>query len=140
MWSAKVAHIWSFSLTIISTCVHHTSTEFPHAIGLFNQKFVRKSLSDMWCESVVWVLSWLKSSIWSFVAPQEKEISSRTTLQSFSWVENDMLGTKGVAVWFWKSVEFSLCFNDLELIELSRTIGNINVQVRKSILSCLAHR
>ena len=86
LWSAKVAHIWSFSLTIISTCVHHTSTEFPHAIGVFKQKFIRKLLSDMWCESVVRVLSWIKSSIWGFVAPQEKEISSRTTLViQLSW-------------------------------------------------------
>ena len=52
----------------------------------------------------------------------------------------NILGTKGVAVCFCKSVEFPQCFDDLELVKLLRTIGYINSQVGKSILSCLAHR
>ena len=52
----------------------------------------------------------------------------------------DALGTKGVAVYFCKSVEFPQCFDGLELIKLFRTTSYINAQVEKSILSCLAHR
>ena len=52
----------------------------------------------------------------------------------------DILGAKGVDVCFRKSFEFPQCFNDLELVKLFRTIGYINAQVGKSILSCLAHR
>ena len=104
--SAKVAHIWSLWLTLSSSCVHHSSVELPHARGVFKHRFLRKSLSVVWWELVVWVLSWLRSSIWSFTAPQGKEISSRTTLQSFRWVEMDKLLTKGVAVCFCKSFEF----------------------------------
>ena len=43
----------------------------------------------------------------------------------------DILGTKGVAVCFCKSVEFPQCFNDLELVKLFKTIGYINGQVGK---------
>ena len=52
----------------------------------------------------------------------------------------EILGTKGVPVCFCKSVEFPQCFDDLELVKLFRTIGYINAQVGKSILSCLARR
>ena len=90
----------SLSLTLSSSCAHHSSAEFLHATGVFKHKILRKSLSVVWCESVMRVLSWLRSSIWSFAAPQEKEISSRTTLQSFSQVEIDTLCKKGVADWF----------------------------------------
>ena len=62
----------------------------------------------------------------SFAAPQEKEISSRTTLQSFICAENDTLGMKAVAVCFWKSIEFPQHIDDFELIELFRSISNIN--------------
>ena len=52
----------------------------------------------------------------------------------------DTLGTKGAAVCFCKSVEFSQCFDDLEFVKLFRTKGYINARVEKSILSCLTHR
>ena len=52
----------------------------------------------------------------------------------------DILGTEGVALCFCKSVEFPQRFDDLELVKLSRTVGYINAQFGKSILSCLAHR
>ena len=128
------------SLTLSSSSVYCSSIELPHAIHVFKHKFLRKWLSVLWWESVMWVLPWLRSSIWSFAVPQEKEISPRTTLQSFSWVEMDTLGTKGAAVCFCKSVEFPKCFDDLELVKLFRTISYINAQVGKSILSCLAHK
>ena len=49
----KVAHIWSLPLTLSSSCVHHSSTEFPHATGAFKHRFLRKSLSVVCCESVL---------------------------------------------------------------------------------------
>ena len=52
----------------------------------------------------------------------------------------DILGTKGVAVCLCQLVEFPQYFDDLELGKLFRTIGYINAQVGKSILSCLTHR
>ena len=52
----------------------------------------------------------------------------------------DTLRTKGEAVCFRKSVDFPQCFNDLELVKLFRTIGYINAQAGKSILSCQAYR
>ena len=50
---------------------------------------------------------------------------------------------------YWKQNEWlfaflnqlnSQCFDQLELVKLSRIIGYINTQVGNSILSCLAHR
>ena len=128
------------SLTSSSTCVNRTSIELRHAIDFFKHKFFGKSFSIVWYESVIEILSWLRTSIWSFPALQEKEISSRTTLQSFTCVKMDILGTKRVAVCFCKSVKVRQCFDDLELITLFRPIGYINAQVRKSILNFLAHR
>ena len=52
----------------------------------------------------------------------------------------DILGTKGVAICFCKSVEFPQSFDDLELVKLFKTIDYINAQVGKSILSCQTDR
>ena len=49
-------------------------------------------------------------------------------------------GYKRSSVCFSKSAVFPQCFNDLEQIKLFITTSNINAQVRKSILTCLAHR
>ena len=115
----------------IISCVHCLSIELHHAVGVFKHKFLRNDfqLCDEKQSCGFYLDS--ESSMWRFAAPQEKEISSKTTLQSFTWVEMDILGTKGVAVCVCKSVEYPQCFNDSELVKLFKTIGYINGQVGK---------
>ena len=131
--------MWSLILTL-SSSIHGSSIELPQSIGVFKHKFLRKLLSVVWCESVMWVSSWMWSSIWSFAAPQDKEMSSRTTLQSRTWVRMDVEGRIGSAVEFFRLFKFSQCFEKLDLFILFRTIGFNNAKVKMSILSCLAHR
>ena len=92
----------------------------------------------MWINCVGFVL--IRSSIWSFAAPQVKEISSRTTLQSLTWVRIDTEEVIGVAVGFISSFEIWQWFHDLDLFILFRIIWFVNAQVKMSILSCLAHK
>ena len=93
----------------------------------------------MWM-SHVWVPSWMGSTIWRFAAPQEKEMSSRTTLQSLTWVRMDTEGTIGGTVEFFRSFELSQCFDKLDLFILFRTICFNSAQVKMFALSCLANR
>ena len=137
--SAKAVYIWSLILTLSSSSVQRLSIEFPHAIGVFKHKFLKKLLSVVWCESIVWVLSWMRSSIWNFAAPQEKEMSSRTTLQSLTWAGRNREEII-VAIGFIRSFEFSQWFDDLDFFILFRIICFINAQVKMSIPSCLGHR
>ena len=121
--SAKAVHIWSLILTLSSSYVHRSSIELPQAIGVSKHKFLRKWLSVLWCESVMCVSSWMRSGIWSFAAPQDKEMSSWTTLESLNLGWNGHReGIIGVAVGFFRSFEFSQCFSEFGLFILLRTI------------------
>ena len=91
---------------ISPSCAQRSSFALPQAIGVFPFKPSRSLFffSEMWTSCMVF--SWLVFSIWIFTASQE-EISSRTTLQSFTRaavdtvdlddVEIDLLGHQKVS-------------------------------------------
>ena len=83
--SRSVNKLQSFSLlyTTSSSCTQRSSFALPQAIGVSTLKPSRSFFSFMRCELVMWMFSWMVFSFLSFTASQE-EISSRTTLQSFT--------------------------------------------------------
>ena len=126
-------------LTLSSSCVYCSSIELPHAIGVFKHKFLKKSLSVLWYELVVWVYSDLDpTSVLCSTTRKRNILNNYLTVFQLSW--DGRAGNKRSSGFFWKSVEFPPCHDDLELDKLFRTIGYINAHVKKSILSFLADR
>ena len=132
--SVKELQFFSLLYTISSSCTQHSSFALPQTIGVFMLKPSRSLFSLVRCELVVWVFSWLVFSILSFTASQE-EISSRTTLQSF---------TRAAVNTFDLNVEIDLLrlpqsFEDMLLRCGYRMMALINAQVtKKSIPGCPA--
>ena len=139
-WSSTCSirewQFFSFLDTIPSSCVHCSSFALPQAIGVSPLKPSRSLFSVVRCELVVWVFSWLISCVLSFTASQEEEISSRTTLQSFTRAAVDTVDLDNVEIDLLRSPQ------SLEYMLLRRGFKRmviINAQVTKtSIPDCLA--
>ena len=89
--SVNELQLFSLLYTISCSCTQQSSFTLPQAIGVFMLKPSRSLFSLVRCELTVWVFSWLVLNALSFTASQE-EISSRTTLQSFTSVAVDTVG------------------------------------------------
>ena len=91
MSSRSVTVLQFFSLldTISSNFAQHLSFVLPQAIAVFMLKHTRTLSSLVRYELVVWVFLWLVFRILSFTASRIGEMSSRTTLQSFTWAAMD---------------------------------------------------
>ena len=135
--SVKELQFFSLLYTISSSCTQHSSFALPQTIGVFMLKPSRSLFSLVRCELVVWVFSWLVFSILSFTASQE-EISSRTTLQSFTRAAVDTFELDDVETDLLRSPQ---SFEDMLLRCGYRMMVIINAQVtKKSIPGCLALR
>ena len=82
------------------------------------------------CELVVWVFPWLVFIILIFTASQEEKLSSRTTLQSFTWAAVDTTDLDDVEIDLLRSPQ---SFKGLLLRCGFRMIVIINVQVTKKV-------
>ena len=131
--SVKELQLFSFLYTVSSSCAQRSSFALPQAIGVF--KSSRGLFSLVRYELVVWVFSWLVFSILSFTVSQE-EISSRTTLQSFTRAAVDTVDIDDVEInLLWSPQRFE----DMFLRCGYKMMVIINAQVtKKSIPACLA--
>ena len=107
----KVVQFESLLITVSSSCIQHLSFNLPHAIGVFNFKFKRAVSSSVQCESVMWLFSRLELSMERFTATREEDMSSRTTLHSFSHAKLDT-----------PSNELFVCFSH-KLLNLPQQFG-----------------
>ena len=130
--SCSVRDLQLFSLldTTSSSCAQRLSFALPQAIGVFSLKPSRSLSSLVRCELVMWVFSWLVFSILSFTASREEEISSRTTLQSFTWAAVDTTDLDDVEIDLLRSPQ---SFEGLLLRCRFRMIVIINGQVTKKV-------
>ena len=111
--SVRELQFISFLDTISSSCAQRWWFALPKAIGVFMLKPSRSLFSLVKCELVVWVFSWLVFSILGFTASREEEISSRTTLQSFTRAAEDTVDLDDVEINLLRSPQ---SFEDMLLI------------------------
>ena len=92
----------------------------------------------MWISCVGFILIQIQHLVLCSTTRKINILNNYLTIFQLSW--DGCAGNKRSSVFFWKSVEFPQCHDDLELDKLFRTIGYINAHVKKSILSFLANR